>query len=73
MEPRFRQLPTLADMAAARRAVPKHEIASKVDRAIEKRAASRQDERKLRAWAKSVKVRDEWKDRYTGKPVKATA
>lgn len=63
-------LPTAAEVNAVRRAVPKYEIPTKLDRAIDKKQAKREDAAKLAAWAKAVKERDHWKDRYTGKPVK---
>jgi hypothetical protein len=65
------KLPTLAEMNATRRATPKKPAAlAKVDRQVAKDKATREDERKLQAWSKAVKERDEYKDRYTGKPVK---
>lgn len=65
-------LPTLAEMQATRRATPKHALPTKLDRAVAKKAAERADEQQLAAWALAVKVRDEWKDRKTGKRVKRT-
>lgn len=56
--------------AAGRCATPKHEIPTKLDRSIAKKQAAAKDDRKLIAWARAVKKRDEWKDRLTGHPVK---
>jgi hypothetical protein len=69
-------IPTKAQLDAElgdRRATPKHQIPTKVDRMRAKAEADRDDERKLQAWAKAVKNRDRWTDRYTGKPVRSTA
>lgn len=55
------------------RATPKHELKTKLDRAIEKKKATRADEKKLAVWATAVKDRDEWKDRKTEKTVRRTS
>lgn len=65
-------VPTLAEVNATRRATPKYALTTKLDRAVEKKAAKREDDQKLAVWAKAVKERDGWKDRYTGKKVKRT-
>lgn len=43
---------------------------TKLDRAIDKKAARLLDQRQLRAWALAVKTRDRWIDRKTGKRVR---
>lgn len=68
----FSQLPTVAEEEARRRATPKGELPTRLERAVERKAADAADERRLRAWAKRVKTRDEWTDRCTGRKVKAT-
>lgn len=68
----FPRLNTLDQVNAQRRAVPKHELPSKLDRAKAKEKADRLDEAKLTAWATAVKERDEWKDRKDGRAVKKT-
>lgn len=55
-----------------RYATPKDALPSKMDRADAKKKATALDVRKLTVWAKEVKERDEWKDRYTGRAVKGT-
>ena len=65
-------LQTLADRSRERYATPKGSVPTKLDRAVEKKAAKREDEKKLAAWALSVKLRDCYKDRYTGRRVKGT-
>lgn len=45
---------------------------TKLERAIASKAARLLDKRKLDAWAKAVKDRDEWKDRRTGVQVRRT-
>ena len=62
----WRDLPTLAEMQAQRRAQPKR---TRVDRAIQNDADKRQDAAKLRKWALAVKARDKWIDRYDGQPI----
>lgn len=64
-------LPTPDQARALRPLKQKHELPSKMDRAEAKKKAAALDERKLAAWAKKVKERDEWKDRYTGRKVKS--
>lgn len=67
-----KRLPTAAEINATRRATPKHALKTKLDRAVEKKAADREDDKKLAAWALAVKERDGWKDRRTGKRLKRT-
>lgn len=62
--------PTLDERSRIGRAVPKAELKTRMDRAIEKKQDKREDERKLLVWAKAVKERDHWKDRLTGHKVK---
>jgi hypothetical protein len=59
-------LPTLAELQATPRATPKHELPTKLDRAIASRAFRLEDQRQLRKWASAVKTRDRWRDRKTG-------
>lgn len=63
---------TMAEVNAQRRATPKHELPTKLDRAVEKKAADRKDEQQLAAWSLAVKVRDLWTCRKTGKRLKRT-
>jgi hypothetical protein len=63
-------LPTLAELQATPRATPKGELETKLDRAIDHKAARLLDAKNLRAWAFAVKDRDHWKDRKTGKRVR---
>lgn len=65
-------LMTMAEVEATRvgKAIPKGP--TRLDRAVEKKAAKREDERKLAAWALAVKIRDGYTDRYTGRKVKGT-
>ena len=65
-------LPTLAEMQTRRRAVSKSELPTRMDKADAKKKATALDVRKLVEWAKQVKDRDGWKDRYTGRRVKGT-
>lgn len=65
-------LGTLVEAQNVRRAVPKHALATKLDRAVAKKIARQMDEKQLAAWALAVKERDGWKDRYTDKKVKRT-
>lgn len=60
-------LPTLDEVNAVRRATPKHQIPTKVERLKERLAEDRKDVASLAKWAKAVKVRDEYLDRYDGK------
>lgn len=69
---RLEDLLTLAEVQAAPRAQRKDQLETKLDRAIENKAARLEDERKLRAWALAVKHRDQWKDRKTGRRVLRT-
>lgn len=55
-----------------RRATPKHQLKTKLDRVTDKQKADRADEKLLGEWATAVKNRDEWKDRKTGRKVKRT-
>jgi hypothetical protein len=63
-------LHTLADVQVKPRAIPKP--STKLQRAIDKKAARLLDATKLRAWARAVKERDRWLDRKTGKRVLST-
>lgn len=64
-------IPTMQQVQAVRRASQKvPAVKAKLARSVAKTKADREDERKLQAWATSVKDRDEWKDVYTGRPVK---
>lgn len=65
-------LKTLDQANARPHATPKHEIATRMDHAKEKKDADRLDKQKLAVWSRQVKDRDEWKDRKTGKAVKRT-
>jgi hypothetical protein len=67
---RLAQLRTLGDVQVKPRAIAKP--ATKLDRAIARKAARLEDATKLRVWAKAVKERDEWKDRKTGVRVRST-
>lgn len=60
------RLPTLAEMRAAPCATPKHQLETKLDRAIAAKARRLDDQKQLRIWARAVKERDQWKDRHTG-------
>jgi hypothetical protein len=66
------KLQTLAEANAEPHATPKHELATKLDRAIANKAARLLDVAKLKIWARAVKDRDEWKDRKTGQRVLST-
>jgi hypothetical protein len=75
---RFRRLPTLEEMRARPRAVPKFAIdhavgrssaAARLERALAKQKQSAGDRKKLYAWAQKVKKRDEWLDRCDRRPV----
>lgn len=71
MSSRLAALPTLNEIQTTRsRANPK--LATRLTRAIAKKAARLEDARKLRAWAFAVKERDVWKDRRTGQRVRRT-
>jgi hypothetical protein len=63
-------LPTLADQQATPRATAKHQLETKLDRAIKSKAARLLDAKKLRAWALAVKNRDQWRDQKTGRRVR---
>lgn len=65
-------LPTLAEVEAMRVGTPIAKGPTRLDRAVEKKAAKREDERKLAAWAIAVKIRDSYKCRFTGKKVKGS-
>ena len=67
---RLTSLRTLADVQVTPRAESKP--ATKLDRAIARKAARLEDATKLCLWAKAVKERDEWKDRKTGVRVRST-
>lgn len=66
----IRDLPTLAAVNAVPHATPKHELGTKLDRAIANKAARLLDAKRLRAWARHVKDRDRWTDRHTGQRVR---
>lgn len=57
---------TLDQANAVPHATPKSELATRLDRALDNRAARLMDQRLLRTWAFKVKERDGWKDRKTG-------
>jgi len=67
---RLDRLPTLSEQQARPRATWK--TSTRLQRAIAKKAARLDDAKKLAAWAKAVKDRDQWKDRRTGQPVRRT-
>ncbi len=78
---RFAHLPTLAEMNAKPRAVPKFTptrhvakagVQTPLEREREKLRKRAGDRTKLQAWANKVKDRDEWKDRHDGLPVLRT-
>jgi ribosomal protein L37AE/L43A len=48
-------LKTLAELSAVRRAVPKHELRSRLD---EKTATDKDDAKQLQVWARAVRARD---------------
>jgi hypothetical protein len=62
---KIEDLLTLAEAQATPRATPKHELETRLDRAIANKAARLLDAKKLREWAFAVKDRDKWKDRKT--------
>lgn len=66
------KLPTPDQARVLRPVKQKHEMPTKMDRAEDKKKATALDVRKLTAWAKEVKARDGWRDRFTGKRVKGT-
>src|ERR1051325_8120855 len=66
------KLPTMAEVNAVRRATPKHQIPTKVERVKEKRSADAEDRRKLAQWSKAVRERDQHVDRFDGNPVLKT-
>ncbi len=66
----IRDLPTLAEVNARPHATPKHELETKLDRAIISLERRRLDEQMLRAWSFAVKQRDGWRDRKDGKRVR---
>lgn len=63
---RLDRLATLDTVNAQPHATPKDQLATRLDRAIENRAARLLDAKKLRDWAYQVKTRDQWRDRKTG-------
>lgn len=67
---RLDRLPTLSEQQARPRAT--YKTSTRLQRAIAKKAARLDDAKKLAAWAKAVKDRDQWKDRRTGVPVRRT-
>ena len=66
---RLGQLRTLAEMHARPRAVPKPN--TRLERAIDRKAARLLDATKLRKWASAVKDRDQWRDRKSGVKVRS--
>jgi hypothetical protein len=60
-------------MNALRRAVQKHQVPTKVERLKARLSEDREDARKLAAWSKAVRKRDEYVDRYDGKPCRQGA
>lgn len=64
------RLPTLAQVNARPHATPKHQVPTKLDRAVAKKRATSADDRALAAWARKVKERDEWTDQKTGERLK---
>jgi hypothetical protein len=69
---RIHDLPTLAQQQATPRATPKHELETRLDRAIANKAFRLEDARKLRQWAFDVKTLDKWRDQKTGRRVLRT-
>ncbi len=69
---RFAGLGTLGEAQTRRRATPKHELSTKLDRAITRKVDRLKDAKQLRAWALAVKVRDRWIDRKTGERLRST-
>lgn len=63
-------LPTMAEVNARPRAVPKPSAAAREDA---KAKSKRSDRGKLSRWAVKVKDRDGWIDRYDGQPVMRSA
>lgn len=57
---------TLAEVNAVPHATPKSALATRLDRALDNKAARLMDQRLLRSWAFTVKDRGGWKDRKTG-------
>lgn len=75
---RFPNLPTLAEMNAKPRAIPKvagtevvgtSKVSARLRRAKDKQKNGGADRKKLYQWAQAVKKRDQWFDRYDGRPV----
>lgn len=66
------RLLTLAEAQATPRAKTKHQLDTRLDRAIANKAARLLDAKLLRQWALDVKTRDGWKDRKTGRRVLRT-
>lgn len=66
---RLARLRTLAELQATPRRIPKP--STKLARAIAKKAARLDDAKRLAAWARAVKDRDQWTDRKTGQRVLA--
>lgn len=68
----IRSLSTLANRPAAPigSLLKKPAPLAKLDRAVEKKKATDQDARDLAKWSASVLTRDQYVDRFTGKPVK---
>jgi hypothetical protein len=69
---RLAQLRTLAQTNAVPHATRKRDLPTRLDRAVEKKAARLDDARRLKRWADAVKTRDRWRDRRTGQRVLAT-
>ncbi len=66
------RLPFLDQVNAVPHATPKHRLETRLDRAIDAKAARLLDQKQLREWARLVKERDRWRDRKTGRRVLRT-
>jgi hypothetical protein len=66
------RLLTLEEARLKPSATPKDALETKLDRAIDNKAARLLDAKQLRAWAREVKALDHWKDRKTGRRVLST-
>lgn len=69
---RVDHLQTLDTINQHPHATPKHQLETKLDRAIANKAARLSDAAQLRVWARAVKDRDAWTDRKTGTRVLST-
>jgi len=63
---KIEDLLTLAEVNAVPHATPKSELATRLDRALDNKAARLMDQRLLRSWAFKVKECGRWKDAKTG-------